>query len=102
MLNTFAYAYEFWLVDFLTRRKLDVHFTQSGQRVFKRQGYTYHKSVFHAFLHLHFGIGLAIPPKHKGSSSASTADDQLTSLIYFVNESELPYGSSRANQSLEL
>jgi hypothetical protein len=56
MLNTFAYAYEFWLVDFMTRRKLDVHFTQSGQRVFKRQGYTYHKSVFHAFLHLHFGI----------------------------------------------
>jgi hypothetical protein len=56
MLNTFAYAYEFWLVDFMTRRKLDVHFTQTGQRVLKRQGYTYHKSVFHAFLHLHFGI----------------------------------------------
>jgi hypothetical protein len=30
-----------------------------------------------------------IPPKHKGSSSASTTDDQLTSLIYFVNDSEL-------------
>jgi hypothetical protein len=43
-----------------------------------------------------------IPPKHKGSSSASTTDDQLTSLIYFVNDSEFAYGSSRANQSLEL
>jgi hypothetical protein len=87
MLNTFAYAYEFWLVDFMTRRKLDVHFTQTGQRVFKRQGYTYHAQIcisrIPAFTFWH------IPPKHKGSSSASTTDDQLTSLIYFVNDSEL-------------
>jgi hypothetical protein len=53
-------------------------------------------SSFPAFAFWH------IPPKHKGSSSASTTDDQLTSLIYFVNDSEFAYGSSRANQSLEL
>jgi hypothetical protein len=47
----------------------------------------YHKAGFHAFLRLHSGINHA--PKDKGSSSASTVDDQLISLIFIVNDSEL-------------
>jgi hypothetical protein len=83
--NTFAYVYEFWLEDFMTRRRLDVPFTQTGQRVFKRQGYMPQICISRipAFAFWH------IPPKNKGSSSASTTDEQLTSLIYFANDSEL-------------
>jgi hypothetical protein len=51
-----------------------------------------------SILHLHSGICHA--PKNEGSSSASTADDQLTSLTFIVNDSKLLIASAstfRAN-----
>jgi hypothetical protein len=74
MSNALTYAYEIWQVDFMTRRRSDVHFTQTSQEVFKRQGYIPQIwiSRIPAFAFWH------TPPEDKGSSSASTADDQLT------------------------
>jgi hypothetical protein len=39
MSNALAYAHEIWQVDFMTRRRSDIHFTQTNQGVFKRKGY---------------------------------------------------------------
>jgi hypothetical protein len=65
----------------MKRRRSDVHLTQIGQGVFERQGYIPQLCIPHipAFLAYH----------HQDKGLRGLTDDQLTSLIYIVNDSEL-------------